>query len=224
MPVLTVFPDAHVESTSVDGTVVRNTGGSTWSDVRTGAGTGANDSSAEGSNFSGRIATDAGSNWIHMTRAVFLFDTSALTASVSISAATFSFATNGDGKTDDYTQTIHIISSNPVSNTALASTDYDLNDFGTTSYGSLSIASCSDVDTTYNDFTVNATGIAAISKTSITKFGTRLSGDMTDTEPSAGGSQISTCGAYHADQTGTSADPKLVITYSSGFTPRVMFY
>lgn len=67
----------------------------------------------------------------------------------------------------------------------------------------------------YNNFTLDANGIANVSLTGISKFWTRLNWD---TDNSFGGTWSSNKSSYYnsylADQTGTSNDPKLTITYT----------
>lgn len=206
---LTTYPDADPETTSVDGTS-QYTAAVLWSDAHDATdGTAANSTSANPILCRSTFAVTYA-----ITRAFHLYDTSALTASASISAAVESFAASGTGLTNDDTSSINIVSSSPASNTNIVVGDFD--QVGSTVFASMAISSWNDTDGTYNDFTLDANGIANISKTGISKFGVRNSRDVANTAPT--GSNIVSC--YFADQAGTATDPKLVITYTlvaSGF-------
>ena len=138
-------------------------------------------------------------------RGIFLFDTSSLGLNTTISAAVFSIYGTGSTDTADNENAV-CVSSSPAANDALTTADYD--QLGTTSFGTVDIGSWSAV--AYNDFTLNANGIANISKTSISKFGTRTSGDIANSAPTNNGNRAQ---GYFADQAGTANDPKLVVTY-----------
>lgn len=202
----TFFPDPNVESTSVDGRILTDAQ-VTWATVRglTTSPT-VNDSEAaqvfiRGTKFS---AVD-----FRIGRSFFLFDTSAIPDTDTISSATFSLAALALGVSNVDAGNWDLVASTPASNTAIVEDDYD--QLGTTLQAtSMALSSWVDTDTTYNDLTLNATGLSSISKTGITKFGCRSSLDTSNTEPT-GGNQL---GCYFADQAGTSADPKLVVVHS----------
>lgn len=207
MATLTVYPDPHTETTSFDGWAeVFNIDWATAHDATISASF--NDS---GTSYSTLITTDKGVFYT-ITRFFTLFDTSALGSGATISAATWSVAANGGTKANADSQDIDLVSSNPASNTSIAGDDYD--QVGTTVYGSLAVSSWVDTNNTYNNISLNASGLAAISKTGITKFAARLSRDTDNTAPTGNGY----VGGYMADNTGTSSDPKLVITYTGATT------
>ena len=63
--------------------------------------------------------------------------------------------------------------------------------------------------------TLNSDGRAAIDRAGITKFGWRHDGDRSNTEPgSLSGFVSATILLRSADESGTSIDPKLVVTHS----------
>src|SRR5207249_11810531 len=69
----------------------------------------------------------------------------------------------------------------------------------------------------YNNFQLNAGGLAAISTTSIAKFGTRDAlYDVANSAPPWTPGQASYSVAYYADQAGTSQDPKLTVITNTG--------
>ena len=222
MATLTVYPDPHTETTSVDGAVRQNNVDLSWANIR-----GATDGNAAlPSTTNGQMVaigtTVAASNWRYMYRAIFLFDTSALTASASISSATCSFVGRGtDG--DDFTQSVSLVQSTPASNTDVTTADYD--QVGTTKQATdIPIASFDVTGTVYTDFALNATGLASISKTGVTKFGARCSSDQANSEPSWVSNKISSLYIFWADETDTTTDPKLTITYTlpSAFIPKII--
>jgi len=154
--------------------------------------------------------------WGNLTRCVVLFDTSALGDTDTISSATFSLYAQsktlvGGGLTPAVT--VAIVSSNPASTSALVAADYADELYGTTDFATrLAYASVSTV--AYNDFTLNASGIANISKTGISKFGLRVGADVDNSEPTGTGDTYYDIYFYTADQTGTTNDPKLVVEHA----------
>ncbi len=98
------------------------------------------------------------------------------------------------------------------SNNALVVGDYG--NTGSTEF-STAITYTNWSTTGYNDFALNASGLAAISKTGVSKFSTRNANyDVANVAPpwrvDAGTHII----AYAADQAGTANDPKLVVVHS----------
>ncbi len=146
----------------------------------------------------------------NLIRGFYHFDTSALPDTDTISAATFSSAWQGTGGGQDADSiSIHVVASTTASDNVLVDGDYD--QLGATSYGSLALASYTQTDGTYNDKNLNATGIAAISKTGVTKLATRTSRDLDNSAPTG----FNVTYGYYADQTGTDKDPRLVVTHAS---------
>ena len=164
------------------------------------------------------IESDSGSgNWRILSRAHFLFDTAALTSGAGISSAVFSFWGLASQKQDSFSPaiapTVDIYGSTCASNTDLANSDYAQT--GSTSYTGSPITYASFSVSAYNAFTFNATGIGNVSKTSITKLsGRNANYDVAATPPTWSASHSAFLGGYFADQTGTTNDPKLVVTYT----------
>jgi len=210
MATLTVFPDPNVEVSSVDG--FAEISDAVWATAR-GAATGGS-ASDSGGVYSTYCAADLNLGTYTITRTFWLFDTSALTAGATISAAVASFAAAGGASTNADTTAMHIVASTPASNTAITTADYD--QIGSTTFGNITIANWVTTNNTYNDITLNASGLAAISKTGITKFAGRLALDLNDVAPT-GNNYIGS--GYFADNAGTSSDPKLVITYTAPAGP-----
>jgi predicted nucleic acid-binding protein len=147
-----------------------------------------------------------------LDRTFLLFDTSPLGASASVSAAVLSLF--GTGKANALGDSdFHITACSPASNVTLTTVDFD--QVSATSFGSLSYAAF-DAGFVYNDFTLNASGRAAISLTGISKFAWRLVWDQASSFTGVWASNAITDGqASGSDESGSTQDPKLVVTYSA---------
>ena len=141
-------------------------------------------------------------------RAFIPSDTSGLTSSAAISATTFNWFITTINAVTQFTQ-LSIVSSTQASGTTLATTDYSL--VGSTTFCDKLISALTD--DTNNVFTLNATGIAAISKTSYTKMAVRSDADLTNTFTPAGASDgvVNGYGSSHA-----TGKPYYAITYTVG--------
>jgi len=212
----TFYPDAHTESTSVDGIVRRDlgaSGGDDWTTIRNGAGNGSSDAGSAINLFRFEGSNNSSTEWDLIARSIVLFDTSALGDSDTITGATLSFYVTSKADPFSDTPALAIVDSTPASNTALVAADYG--QVGTTrqasdtAYGDITASE-------YNDITLNSTGEASISKTGITKLGTRCDLDLDDIDPNTHGSRDNTqVQASSADVSGTTQDPKLVVEHSS---------
>lgn len=214
-PDVTFNPDPHVEVSSVDGRVWRVDGAVTWATIHDDVnGSGFLDAT---DSFLALIEGAAPANRYNgINRSFILFDTSALPDTAIISATTLSLY--GKTKVDNLgiTPTLNIYSSNPASNTGLAATDYD--QVGTTAYCDASITFAgfnTGVPGASNDFVFNATGLAAISLTGVTKLSAReASYDAPDINPGwGGGVATSTYFSIWSADKGAGYAPKLVVTY-----------
>lgn len=205
---LTSNPDAHTETTSVDGRVFEDGQNTTWANIHDAAtGSGAQDDAAATQHV--YLACSGTENqWAGIYRSFYLFDTSALTSSATISAATFSIyvtAVDNDWSGSEF----DLITTTPASNTALGAADYD--QVGTTKQAT-SIAFTSLSTSAYNDFALNATGLTNVSKTGISKFGGRISFDTANSEQTWSSAKDGSVTANYADV--GSNKPKLVVTYT----------
>src|SRR3990167_3571606 len=215
---LTAYPDPDPETTTVDGFVNRATaaGGEDWATIIAGAGT---SNTANGGSITYIYTQAHGStsgNWTNHRRSIFLFDTSALGASASISAAVLSLF--GNAKTcGTHAPTLDIYTSTPASNTALANGDYS--QIGSVSQTGSAMTCAAYSTTAYNDFTFDATGIGNVSKTGVSKFGLRNANyDVAATTPTWAAGTYFDISGYDADAAGTTNDPKLVVTYPAPTT------
>ena len=102
-----------------------------------------------------------------------------------------------------------IVASTPASNTNFVTEDYD--QFGTTAFITYWNITNAVVDS-YAEFTLNASGLSNISKTGVSRFGTRSKNDIINVEPS--GSSVTAYRVYKANHTGTTKDPLLTVTYA----------
>jgi hypothetical protein len=209
---LTKYPDPNPETNTVDGSVYNATSG-TFGTIRA-LTTAAYVKPDDTTGYACSLQAGSTSNTFnYMRRSYFLFDTSSITSSGTITGSIFSIYPNNVYFVALGNPTLDVVSSNPTSNTGLVSADFNISRFGTgTSFGSSSFSNFSTGD--YRSVTLNESGIAAINKTSVTKFGTLSSWDRTGTFGGTWtypGTSIVQC--RYADYTGTSSDPKLVVNY-----------
>ncbi len=206
----TFNPDAHPESTSVDGSVyVDNTNG-TWAVMRATAGSSASD---VGVSSTALIIATSDTNFNNWQRSILLYDTSSLGSSAVISTTTLpvqSFCGTG-AKYDTWTPAgeVVICGSSPASNTALVAAD--LQQVQTTAFtGKITIANWSI--TAYNDHTWLEAQLANISKTGITKTSIQLESDRSNSAPSSMVSNYRQWVQLLNSDNGSNK-PKLVVTF-----------
>jgi len=211
----TFYPDADPETSTVDGRITYDTTGTTWNTAVTATAGHFLDDSTD-------ILDVATSYWLDSTsraqnnRGWFLFDTSSLTSSATISSAIISLYkyNSYDGDNDANGYTVIVSGKTPASNTALVLGDYD-------QVGSTALSNTIDTTifaTGYNDYTLNATGLGEILKTGISYFATREGHDLNNDQPL--NSTNNGIAVRMADDVGTSQDPKLVVTYTLPITPK----
>lgn len=213
MATLTVYPDPSPEVTTVDGYVLDANRNTTWATIISNPGTTSSDTVAGGAVIYIRSTTTT-NQWHTVGRGIHLFDTSSLTSSANISTATMSIKgtlkSDGVGISPD----INIYSSAPASNTALVAGDYD--SLGSTAF-STAIGYSSYSTAAYNDFALNASGLSNISKTGVSKFGTRNANyDAAASAPTWNSGKTTFMYGAYAEASGTTTDPKLVVNYTLG--------
>lgn len=201
----TGYPDAHPESTSVDGPVIRTTTSQTLANIRAGAGVSADDTLTT-YDAPRLYASTTADQYQRLNRAIFLFDTSSIPAEATITSVTLSLRctakANGLGSPE-----LDVVDANPASNTAVVAADFA--NVGTTVYGSVAYA---DVSTAaYTNITLDT---AAVTKAGITKLGLRLNWDtdnsFTGTWASTGSSSFT---FTYADN--GSNKPTLTVEYTT---------
>ena len=203
---LTVYPDADPESTSVDGLVDDNTGSLVWATVHDAT---AGTRSRPSQTVDWCMYADLITLTYYIGRFFALFDTSSIGATSTVNSAVYSVKARSDADggplvSDVNTTSVILVQTTPASNTDLVIGDYD--QMGTTSGGSIALSAV--VQNAYNDITLLDN--TWISKTSITKLGTRNSRDVDNSAPTGSNEYL----IYCADATGTTSDPKLVVTYT----------
>lgn len=207
---MTFYPDTN--DAGVDGRVWHFVGaGTTWSNLVTGSGV---------DGWSSVSVSDAHGFQSHLTalyieirRCIYVIDTSGLPDGCVVTGATFSVY--GDSK-DDASNNLpnsNVYSSNPASNTELEAGDYA--SVGSVafcdtpiSYGDFSLEG-------YNDYVFNDTGIAAISKTGVTKLSLRnVNYDVANNPPARSdiGNDYGRMRSWMCEK-GEGFKPKLVVTY-----------
>jgi hypothetical protein len=211
MATLTVYPDAGTGGPTGDAQFLA-TGAGSFASLRSAAGDSVNNTTASEKIIGRESTNDSGNPWDFICRAGYTLDTSALTSAANISAAVFSLYGATPNEAD---VTLNIYAFTPATDYNFAATDYA--QVGSTAYCNTSIDSSTWSTSGYNDFSFNATGIAAISKTGITKLSAReKTYDADGGTPTWPGSALQfRLSGYYSDQAGTGNDPKLVITYST---------
>ena len=139
-------------------------------------------------------------------RGAFGFDFSGI-GTDTIGAVTFSLAGGGAAAKNADSGTISIAVATPASDSNLVADDF--NEFEFTVDANKTFANWNGADGAYNDFALDVGKVAYVSSWSDIGFiGTRSQLDVFNTAPSGGNDVTS----YFADQTGTTNDPKLIVT------------
>jgi hypothetical protein len=213
---LQVFPDPSSGATTVDGHTNHTLSGAVFDALRTGVGNSAPNKTATVMT-TGFFAYSTTNTWNIIWRAIMTFDTSPLPDTATINYA--SVQTKGNDKSDpqDNLSAITLYSAAPAANNDLGTTDFST--LGSTLFSN-TISYANFLVEGLNVFTINATGLATISKTGITRFGFRESNYDEDTAvPTwAAGTPQTVFRSYTADVAGTASDPFLLINY--GLLPR----
>jgi len=199
----TFYPDADVESTSVDGYVAR-VNQTSWAAAREPlGGTDAPDNTT-------LLFVDAEEEFAEnftISRVFVLFDTSAITDEDTISSATLSlWPTTGEGADRNCV----IANATPASDTGLVVGDYDALTINTPTEFTTARIDYSTIGA-YTNATLNSDGLTNISKTGVSKFSVRHQDDVDNNQPTVGRqyAQFSS-----SDTAGTTQDPKLVVEHS----------
>lgn len=210
--VSTFYPNAS----SIDGFTQRERSGAeeAWATIRAGAGTNASDTDAITQII--KFLYIASTGWRDFRRSITGFDTSAL-GSDTIDSAIWSIYGSAKGSLNGISPDITLVSASLVSDTSLTASDFDLANYGTTTLGTIPYASISTSG--YNDLTLTTAGEAHINGSGITNFGIRdKSHDIDNVTPTATTTGSAFITAYFVDETGTTKDPKLVVTHTASGT------
>jgi len=214
MTTLNVNPDANPETDSVDGTVKHEQANLSWAQIIAAAGSSASDAISGGSLAKWQCDTNT-DKFKLLHRSIFLFDTSALPDDCVITSArltVYGYTKLNEGSWANLK--LNVYASAPASETALAAGDFD-------SLGSTPLC---DTDLDYDDFdsgngantfALNADGLAAISKTGITKLGLReVTYDVGGASPTWVTNKRMIFNGYFADKSGDDYPPVLSVTYA----------
>jgi len=209
-----------------DGTPSQSYGagaGVDWAVIRAAGGDGTDDTSAVLDTVYIRSDT-VSDKWRFIFRGIFTYDTGGTIPDTDdVSAATYTLY--GDNKADglSITPNINVYSAAPAGNDQIVAGDFD--SIGTTAYSTAITYANWQVnvsDPAANAFAFNATGIAAISKTGITKLGVRNGQyDADAVAPTWASASISSLACNFLEQTSTTRDPLLSVTHAAPVSPSV---
>lgn len=223
----TFYPNGNPETTTCDGNLLALTTDSWANIVATTNALNALDDQTDG--VAELMTGSSGNNWARIRRCYCGFDLSSLSGA-TVSDATLSiYYLSGQQLDQIGSQKINISTSAAIaSNTSLATTDFDEVGQSTVPI-STEIAIGSITGNAYNAFSFNSTGVSDVQNKvgSIYHAAIRIASDISRTEPTWSASKSSYARMAFAETAGTSADPKLVVTYtsggSSGYTRRGIF-
>lgn len=202
---LIVNPQAGSGDVSCDGRANRGGVDEAFSTIRAGAGNG---SLVSEPNLSLKITAEATTDRYAILNRVFAsFSTSALGVTAQISAVVIALYLSSK-ENDLGSSDLYIVASTQAAANTIDSSDYALR--GSTSFGTATYASLTA--SAYNNITLNASGEAAISKTSVTKLALLLGFDFLNVAPTWADS-LSTDFVFNAADN-ASNKPKLTITYT----------
>jgi hypothetical protein len=151
----------------------------------------------------------------YINRCFFPIDTSGLTSSATISSASMFLYSHLENAGQPSGREQVLVEGTQSSTSQLVANDYD--NIGSTAWSSVVEATTTQA---YKEFALNASGLAGISKTGYTKLAGRDKKDLDNSAPT--NYYYNTL--YFSEETGTSKDPYLEITYTeaSSFTPIII--
>lgn len=195
---------ATIYSSSGDG-LVRNHGAGSWSSIVS-ASTG---TLAAPQYDPASVQCDGTTADKYNDRGIISYDLSSIPAGANITAATLSLWVTAKGSGAG--GAVGITSASPASVTTLAVSDYGL--VGSTEYATRK--NFADGTTgAYNDFGLNAAGLAYLNSKIGTNAGFAVRGSFDIDNSAPGGTVFSYWSFSTSEQSGTSQDPKLFITYT----------
>lgn len=215
MTTFTGSPDAHVETSTVDGHVERDPASEDFATILAGAGDGNVDQTDPLQTI--LRASTTTDEYTLIKRIIILVDTASIPDTDTIDSGTLD--TWGVTTADQFMEagSISLVASTPASNTDLADADYG--QLGTTKFAADILISNLNTGVTKNTQTLNATGLAAVDATGITKLGIRLRHENDDEEPTWESDKRQRYDPHSAE--GTAGEiPLLTIIHSSAGTTR----
>jgi len=211
---LTVYPDAGTSGPGGDWRASRQGVNEEFATIRAGAGN-ANDGGAAAEQDVPFLSCTTSTNSFGSNhRGIINIDTSSLTSSASISAATlslyFTIKKNTITGMTSAEAGVAIVGNSSASDKTPDNASY--NSMGSTRFAT-DIAYDSITTSAYNDYSFNASGIAGISKTGVSHFGIMLAVDLDNGSPGWSSGSETYYDFYFGDN--TTNKPKLVITYTT---------
>jgi hypothetical protein len=150
----------------------------------------------------------AGGSQYGLSHNWYPIDTSSIPASASISSANLNlFAENINNSSGGLD--LYVVAGTQAATSSLSTSDFP--NLGTTAWSS-AVSGSSLTNNAYNAFALNSTGIAALNLSGWTKFALREKNDFDNSAPTE--TSIVALAAYTSEQTGTSQDPYLDVTYT----------
>ena len=210
---LTVYPDAHPETNSYSGNMRNdnvNTSTTTlWNDVRSGTGNLYVVDSELRIGYPEHYY-DVDIYRLTMYKSWLTFDTSALSNATVTAAVISLYGYAKYNGSPSITLEQHIVSNTQASNNDLVNSDWGTS--GAVSFSSKTYANFSV--TSYNDYTLDSNGIANLVLGGVSKFGWRDYNDLVNSVITFSGNKNDSVVAQSSFYSGTTQDPKLVVTYT----------
>lgn len=222
LSLLIAIPELSSGGTTGDGYIGRIvTAGSTFSNLRSNAsGTTLSMTGTLGALFRIVAHADNSDEYTEIRRSGFTFATSAIGAYSTITEVLLKLdsrvTTHTINTFDTVNADVEIVGFTPANVSDFAVDDYSA--LGSTSFATMSNADYTASDG-YKTFTLNAAGISNVNKTGITCIGARSGSDLSGTGVTWKSAASMAVGVRWADGTGTTADPRLWITYTEGSAP-----
>ena len=212
MTTFTGSPDAHPETSTIDGYAQRTGVDEIWATIRGGNGNSSPDSAT--TIVVGIRASTTTDQYQRMLRAAILVDTSSIPDTDSIDSGKLEHG--GTAVNDQFAESaaVALVECSLASPTAVADSDYE-NAFGNTTRFASDIAhSAINTDTTANEHTLNAAGLAHIKVTAVTEFALQSVFDVDNAEPTWGNDDKALYTFHSAEATGAEI-PLLTIEHSA---------
>lgn len=179
---------------------------SSWSTVR-----GATSGTASPTNGSDYLISYYWNSNYYIYRAFFPADTSGIPDAATISSASLCVC-SAEATYAGSSMYAAVVATSQASTSTLEAADFD-------NVGSTRFSDDVEMAVNYNAYksiALNATGLAAISKTGVTKIGLRGKKDLDNTTPDGTTGTNKSWNFYCSENTGTSQDPYVSVTYETG--------
>lgn len=206
------YPDAHPETTSVDGEAYRGPRDESFATGRAAAGDASQDSNSTDDCIRIDTTNLSTNSFSPILRGMFLVDGSALTADATVTAVDFKIYVNS--KNDVLSQSLDVCTCTPGSNTAIVTSDYNIANHSDVSQISSPPTIASISTGAYLTLGMNATGIGNFSKTGVSKYSTRGSSDRANSAPTWASTSNAKLNINFAES--ASNKPTYTVTFTGG--------